>query len=150
VDAEQSTCTLLGKALRRRDYCPLCSVVPPFFAELSRPEGADGGTRFERRSHHHLALGAALWSGIERRFRPELKRTGTSWRVDETYVRVAGQWAVSVSSSGFRGRHARLLSFENAAAAKRFFRRVLAAANHPRPRVINVDGNPFIPRSSRS
>ena len=30
----------------------------------------------------------------------------------------------------------------DAEAAKRFFDKVLAAANHPRPRVINVDGNP--------
>jgi transposase, IS6 family len=29
---------------------------------------------------------------LNRRVRPELKRTGTSWRVDETYVRVAGHW----------------------------------------------------------
>ena len=27
---------------------------------------------------------------LDRRVRRELKRTGTSWRVDETYVRVAG------------------------------------------------------------
>jgi hypothetical protein len=29
---------------------------------------------------------------LDRRVRRELKRTGTSWRVDETYVRVAGHW----------------------------------------------------------
>jgi transposase, IS6 family len=34
----------------------------------------------------------------------------------------------------------------DAAAAKRFFLRVLAAANHPLPRVINVDGNPSYPK----
>jgi transposase-like protein len=32
------------------------------------------------------------------------------------------------------------------AAAKRFFRRALAAANHPSPRVINVDGNASYPK----
>ena len=29
---------------------------------------------------------------LDRRVRPELKRTSTSWRVDETYVRVSGRW----------------------------------------------------------
>ena len=29
---------------------------------------------------------------LERRVRRALRRTGTSWRVDETYVRVAGRW----------------------------------------------------------
>ena len=29
---------------------------------------------------------------LDRRVRRELKRTGTSWRVDETSVRVAGRW----------------------------------------------------------
>jgi IS6 family transposase len=29
---------------------------------------------------------------LDRRVRQELKRTGTSWRVDETYIRVAGRW----------------------------------------------------------
>ena len=32
-------------------------------------------------------------------------------------------------------------------AAKRFFDKVLAAANHPRPGVINVDGNPSFPKA---
>jgi transposase-like protein len=34
----------------------------------------------------------------------------------------------------------------NAAAAKRFFRKALRAPGHPRPRVINVDGNPSYPK----
>jgi IS6 family transposase len=34
----------------------------------------------------------------------------------------------------------------DAAAAQRFLGKVLAGANHPRPRVINVDGNPSYPR----
>jgi len=29
---------------------------------------------------------------LNRRVRPELKPTGTSWRADETYIRVAGTW----------------------------------------------------------
>ena len=34
----------------------------------------------------------------------------------------------------------------DAAAAKRFFQKALRSASHPRPRVINVDGNPSYPK----
>ncbi len=78
------------------------------------------------------------------RIKRELKPTGRSWRVDETYVCVAGKWTYlyrAVDSAGATIDF--YLSQErDAAAAKQFFRKALAAANHPRPRVINVDGNP--------
>jgi transposase-like protein len=85
---------------------------------------------------------------LDRRVRRELKRTGTSWRVDETYVGVAGRWMYlyrAVDSCGAT------LDFylsekRNAVAAKQFFGKVLSAANRPRPRVINVDGNPSYPK----
>ncbi len=35
----------------------------------------------------------------------------------------------------------------DAGAAKRFFQKALRAANHPRPRVVNVDGNPAYPKA---
>ncbi len=38
-----------------------------------------------------------------------------------------------------------LTARRDAAAAKRFFQKALAAPGHPRPRVINVDGNPCYP-----
>ena len=85
---------------------------------------------------------------LKRRVRRELKRTTTSWRVDETYVRVAGGWRYlyrAVDSSGAT-LDFYLSESHDAAAAKRFFRKVLAAAHHPRPRVINVDGNPLYPK----
>ena len=34
----------------------------------------------------------------------------------------------------------------DAAAAKRFFQKALRSLNHPRPRVVNVDGNPAYPK----
>ncbi len=85
---------------------------------------------------------------LNRRVRPELRRTGTSWRVDETYVRVAGHWVYLYRAVDSEGATLDFHLSENhdAAAAKRFFRRVLAAANHPRPRVINIDGNPSYPK----
>jgi transposase, IS6 family len=74
---------------------------------------------------------------LNRRVRRELKQTGTSWRVDETYVRVAGRWVYLSVDSGGATLDFYLSENRDAAAAKKFFDKVLAAANHPRPRVIN-------------
>jgi transposase-like protein len=74
--------------------------------------------------------------------------TNGSWRVDETYLRVAGRWTYlyrAVDSAGDTIDF--LLSVRrDAAAAKRFFQKALRSPDHPRPRVINVDGNPSYPK----
>jgi transposase, IS6 family len=81
---------------------------------------------------------------LHRRCRPELRMTNRSWRVDETYVRVAGEWTYlyrAVDSTGDTIDF--LLSAKrDTGAAKRFFQKALRSQNHPGPRVINVDGNP--------
>jgi transposase, IS6 family len=86
---------------------------------------------------------------LSRRCRPELRRTNGSWRVDETYLRVAGKWTYlyrAVDSTGDTIDF--LLSPKrDASAAKRFFQKALRSSNHPRPRVINVDGNPAYPKA---
>ena len=80
---------------------------------------------------------------LSRRCRRELRNTNGSWRVDETYLRVAGKWTYlyrAVDSTGDTIDF--LLSPKrDAAAAKRFFQKALRSPNHPRPRVVNVDGN---------
>jgi transposase, IS6 family len=86
---------------------------------------------------------------LSRRCRPELRWTNGSWRVDETYLRVAGQWTYlyrAVDSTGDTIDF--LLSLKRAAdAAKRFFQKALRSQNHSRPRVINVDKNPAYPKA---
>jgi IS6 family transposase len=83
---------------------------------------------------------------LNRRCRPELRRTNGSWRVDETYGRISGKWTYlyrAVDSTGATIDF--LLSAKrHAAAAKRFLQKALQG--HPRPRVINVDGNPSYPK----
>ena len=67
--------------------------------------------------------------------------------MDETYVRVKGKWTYlyrAVDSAGATIDFL-LTARRDAAAAKRFFQKALAAPGHPRPRVINVDGNPCYP-----
>ena len=84
---------------------------------------------------------------LNRRCRRELRMTNRSWRVDETYRRVAGKWAYlyrAVDSTG-AAIDFLLSARRDAAAAKRFFEKALPSLCHLRPRVINVDGNPAYP-----
>jgi transposase, IS6 family len=86
---------------------------------------------------------------LNRRCRPELRNTNRSWRVDETYCRVAGKWTYlyrAVDSAGDTIEF--LLSAKrDAVAAKRFLQKALRSPGHSRPRVINVDRNPSYPKA---
>ena len=85
---------------------------------------------------------------LNRRVRGELKPTAGSWRVDETYVCVAGRWTYLYRAVDSTGATIDFYLSEqrDAVAAKQFFRKALAAIHHARPRVINVDGNPSYPK----
>jgi IS6 family transposase len=88
---------------------------------------------------------------LNRRVRRELKPTGTSWRADETYIRVAGTWVYlyrAVDSAGATIDFY-LSRTRDLAAAKAFFRKCLRGTDHPLPRVINVDGHASYPRAAR-
>jgi IS6 family transposase len=84
---------------------------------------------------------------LEKRIRPHLRLTNDSHRVDETYVKVKGAWKYlyrAVVSTG-QTIDFMLSAKRDARAAKRFFRKMLKAASHSSPRVINVDKNPTYP-----
>jgi transposase, IS6 family len=84
---------------------------------------------------------------LEKRIRPHLKPTSDSYRVDETYVKIKGAWKYlyrAVDSTG-QTIDFMLSAKRDARAAKRFFRKMLKAASHSSPRVINVDKNPAYP-----
>jgi IS6 family transposase len=79
---------------------------------------------------------------LEKRLRKRLKATNDSWRVDETYVRVKGQWRYlyrAVDSSGATLDFL-LSAKQDAEAARRFLAKALGRQNHPAPRVIHTDG----------
>jgi IS6 family transposase len=82
-----------------------------------------------------------------RRLRSRLKSTNDSWRVDETYIRVKGNWRYlyrAVDSSGATLDFL-LSAKQDAVAAKRFLTKALGRANHPTPRVINTDKHAAYP-----
>ena len=85
---------------------------------------------------------------LNRRCRRELRNTNRSWRCDETYLRIAGKWTYLYRAVDSTGATIDFLlsAARDAPAAKRFFQNALTSPGHPRPRVINVDGNPSYPK----
>src|SRR5918994_2157916 len=86
---------------------------------------------------------------LEKRLRPRLRRSGCSWRVDETYVRVKGRWVYLYRAVDSRGQTIdfRLSARRDAQAAKRFFRKALARPNTVNPRTLTVDKNAAYPKA---
>lgn len=84
---------------------------------------------------------------LDKQIRPYLNPTNDSWRVDETYIEIKGEWKYlyrAVDSDG------NTLDFmlsvkRDGKAAARFFRKVLRAQHTQTPRVINVDKNAAYP-----
>ena len=100
---------------------------------------------------------STIWRWVQRyapilnqRIRRELRGRNGSWRVDETYIRVAGKWTYlhrAVDSEGntidFMLSPYRDLTI----AAKHFLQLALWQTGQIRPRVINVDGHPAYARA---
>ena len=88
---------------------------------------------------------------LNRRCQPYLKRTNKSYRVDETYIKVKGQEKYLYRAVDSTGQTIDFLltAKRDAAAAKRFFRKVFRSSCNPIPRVINVDKNPAYPAAMR-
>ena len=85
---------------------------------------------------------------LNKRISRQLRRPNRSWRVDETYVRVAGRWTYLYRAIDSKGDTIDFMLSPNrdAIAAKHFLRLALARAGEIRPRVINVDGHPAYPQ----
>src|ERR1051325_3262107 len=93
-----------------------------------------------------------IWRWVQRyapmlnqRVRREMRRPNRSWRVDETYVKIAGNWAYlyrAVDSAGETIEF--MLSPKRDLIAAKLFLRLALSAGAPPPRVINVDGDPAV------
>jgi IS6 family transposase len=84
---------------------------------------------------------------LDKRCRPHLKPTNKSYRIDETYIKVKGEDKYLYRALDSTGQTIDFLlsAKRDAAAAKRFLRRVMQASGDPMPRVVNVDKNPAYP-----
>jgi transposase-like protein len=89
---------------------------------------------------------------LNRRCRPHLKATNKSYRVDETYIKVKAQEKYLYRAVDSTGQTIDFLltAKRDAAAAKRFFRKIFRSSSNPIPRVINVDKNPAYPAALRA
>ena len=85
---------------------------------------------------------------FEKRWSRYARPVGDSWRVDETYLKIKGQWVYLYRAVDKAGRTVDFLLSKrrDVAAAKRFFSR--AAKQHGAPRVITWIATP--PRTGRS
>jgi transposase, IS6 family len=84
---------------------------------------------------------------IEKKIRKHLRPTNDSWRVDETYIKVKGEWKYLYRAVDSYGSTIdfMLSSKRNRKAAKRFFKKALVSKHNQMPRAINVDKNPAYP-----
>ncbi|MEH7459537.1 IS6 family transposase [Bacillus sp. JJ1127] len=84
---------------------------------------------------------------LDKRIRRHLKQTNDSWRVDETYIKVKGQWMYLYRAVDSKGNTIDfyLSKSRNHKAAKRFFKKALRSLHASKPRVITVDKNPAYP-----
>jgi IS6 family transposase len=84
---------------------------------------------------------------LDKRIRRHLKQTNDSWRVDETYIKVKGQWMYLYRAVDSDGNTIDffLSKTRDAKAAKCFLKKALAFSYVSRPRVITVDKNPAYP-----
>jgi transposase, IS6 family len=76
-----------------------------------------------------------------------LKPTNDSWRVDETYIKVKGQWMYLYLAVDFEGKTIdfHLSKTRDKKAAKRFFKKALRFFHVSKTRVITVDKKPAYP-----
>ncbi|MFI8707995.1 IS6 family transposase [Bacillus sp. NPDC077411] len=84
---------------------------------------------------------------LDERIRRHLKPTNDSWRVDETYIKVKGQWIYLYRAVDSEGNTIDFYLSEtrDTKAAKRFFKKALRSFHVSKPRVITVDKNPAYP-----
>jgi transposase, IS6 family len=84
---------------------------------------------------------------LDKRIRPHLRMTNGSWRVDETYIRVKGEWVYLYRAVDSAGQTIDFLLSpkRDAAAAKRFVRKALKQPHTVNPRTITVDKNAAYP-----
>lgn len=84
---------------------------------------------------------------LDKRLRPHLNPTNDSWQVDETYIKVKGEWKYLYRAVDSEGKTLdfMLSAKRDGKATTRFFRKTLKAGHTQPPRVINVDQNAAYP-----
>ncbi|HFK1464491.1 IS6 family transposase [Bacillus sp. YAF12_1] len=84
---------------------------------------------------------------LDERVRRHLKTTNDSWKVDETYIKIKGQWMYLYRAVYSKGSTIDFYLSEtrDTKVAKRFFKKALQSFHVSKTRVITVDKNPAYP-----
>lgn len=84
---------------------------------------------------------------LEKRLRRQRSKVGTSWRMDETYVKVKGEWTYLYRAVDKQGNTIDFLlsTKQDKQAAKRFFKKSLKKPGNPKPEKINTDKHAAYP-----
>lgn len=86
---------------------------------------------------------------INKRMRPYLKMSGTSYRIDETYVKVGKVWKYLYRAVDKDGATIEFMlsAKRDVSAAKRFFRKMMRADHRRLPFTVSVDKNAAYPEA---
>ena len=78
---------------------------------------------------------------LEKKIKQYIKKSGDSYRIDETYIKIKGEWRYLYRTVDSHGNTLdwMLSVYRNKKAAKKFFKKILANEYCCAPRVINVD-----------
>lgn len=89
---------------------------------------------------------------INKRIRPHLKMSGTSYRIDETYINVGKQWKYLYRAVDKQGQTIEFMlsAKRDVSAAKRFFKKMMRADHRRLPFTISVDKNAAYPEAFTS
>ena len=81
---------------------------------------------------------------LDKKIRKKLRKTGNSWKLDETYVKIKGQWKYLYRAVDKEGHTLDfyLSAYRDQLAALRFLKKLILARHTITPRVINTDENP--------
>ena len=87
---------------------------------------------------------------INRRMRPHLKMSGTSYRLDETYVKVGTEWKYLYRAVDSAGQTIEFMpsAKRDVSAAKRFFKKLMRADHRRPPFTIGTDKHASYPEAS--
>jgi transposase, IS6 family len=86
---------------------------------------------------------------INRRMRPYLKMSGTSYRIDQTYVKVGTEWKYLYRAVDSVGRTIEFMlnARRDVSAAKRFFKKLMRADHWRLPFTIGTDKHASYPEA---
>jgi IS6 family transposase len=89
---------------------------------------------------------------INKRLRPHLKLAGASYRLDETYIKVGGQWKYLYRALDKEGGTIEFMlsTRRDIPAVKRFFKKMMRADHRRLPFTISVDKNSAYPEAFTS